>query len=66
MKRFVCEYLNTLNFLFIRVFAKFDTDVCFMREGLRNTLTTKHATENLLNGNYGFETERLPRHSIVT
>lgn len=35
------------------------------REGLRNTVTTKHATENLLKGNYGFKTDRLSRHSIV-
>lgn len=55
MKRFVCECLNILNFLFIRVFAKFDMDTCFMREGLTNTVSTKHATKKLLNGNYSFK-----------
>lgn len=44
---------------------KFDMDIHFMRGELRNTVTTKDATENLLNGNYGFKTERLSRHSIV-
>lgn len=29
MKRFVCECSNILNFLFIRLFVKFDMDICF-------------------------------------
>lgn len=58
MKRFVCECLNILNFLFIRVFVKIDMDIYFKR-GVEKYVSTKHATENLLNGNYVFKTERL-------
>lgn len=39
--------------------------IYIFREKLRNTVTTKYASQNLLNGNYTSKTERLKCHSIV-
>lgn len=64
MKRFVCECLNILNFLFIRVFAKFDMDTCFMR-GVNKYSNYKACYQKTPEWKLQFQTERLSRHCIV-